>query len=67
MHFSTNEHDYILIAYLTSDQLVDLAKKYHQRIAQLEDEKYDLEYAVNRKDYEISEMASKVNDMRGKL
>lgn len=49
------------------DQLLQLAHKYHERIAQLEQEKYDLEYAVNKKDYEITEMASKVNDMRGKL
>lgn len=49
------------------DQLMQLARQYHERIASLEDEKYDLEYAVNRKDYEITEMAAKVNDMRGKL
>lgn len=46
---------------------MQLANQYHERIAKLENEKYDLEYAVNRKDYEITEMASKVNDMRGKL
>lgn len=44
-----------------------MARKYHERIAHLEDEKYDLEYAVSKKDYEISEMAAKVNDMRGKF
>lgn len=33
----------------------------------LEDEKYDLEFAVGKKDYEISEIAAKVNDMRGKF
>lgn len=52
---------------LSDEQLVQLAKQYHERIARLEDEKYDLEYAVSRKDYEITEMASKVNDMRGKF
>lgn len=50
-----------------SDQLLQLARQYHERIAELENEKYDLEYAVSRKDYEITEMAAKVNDMRGKL
>lgn len=50
-----------------SDQLIQLARQFQERIAKLEDEKYDLEYQVNKKDYEITEMASKVNDMRGKL
>ena len=49
------------------DQLAQLARQFHERISRLEDEKYDLEYAVSRKDYEISEAAAKVNDMRGKL
>lgn len=52
---------------LSDDQLVQLAHQYHDRIGQLENEKYDLEYAVSRKDYEITEMAAKVNDMRGKF
>lgn len=52
---------------LSDDQLVQLAQQFHERIAQLENEKYDLEYAVSRKDYEITEMAAKVNDMRGKF
>lgn len=52
---------------LSDDGLIELARKYHERIQKLEDEKYDLEYAVSRKDYEITEMAAKVNDMRGKF
>ena len=52
---------------LSDDQLVQLAHQLHERIAGLENEKYDLEYAVSRKDYEITEMAAKVNDMRGKF
>lgn len=52
---------------LSDDQLLQLARQYHERIGQLEGEKYDLEYAVSRKDYEITEMAAKVNDMRGKF
>lgn len=52
---------------LSDDQLVQLARQFHERIAQLENEKYDLEYLVSRKDYEITEMAAKVNDMRGKF
>lgn len=46
---------------------MQMARQLHERIAQLEEEKYDLEYAVSRKDYEITEMAAKVNDMRGKF
>ena len=52
---------------LSDDQLIQLARQYHERIAKLENEKYDLEYAVNKKDFEITEMASRVNDMRGKF
>lgn len=52
---------------LSDDQLMQLARQYQERIARLEEEKYDLEYLVSRKDYEITEMAAKVNDMRGKL
>ena len=52
---------------LSDDQLYQLARQYHERIAELENEKYDLEYLVCRKDYEITEMAAKVNDMRGKF
>ena len=28
-------------------------KDYHERISTLEDEKFDLEYAVKKKDYEV--------------
>lgn len=52
---------------LSDDQLLQLAREYHEKIQKLEEEKYDLEYAVSRKDYEITEMAAKVNDMRGKF
>lgn len=44
-----------------------MCKQYHDRIAKLENEKYDLEYFVGRKDFEISELSAKVNDMRGKF
>lgn len=56
-----------MLPFAKKDQLIQLARQFHERIARLEDEKYDLEYQVNKKDYEITEMASKVNDMRGKL
>lgn len=52
---------------LSDEQLIKLAHQLHERIAGLENEKYELEYAVNKKDFEITEMASRVNEMRGKF
>ncbi|XP_050561439.1 troponin I isoform X1 [Spodoptera frugiperda] len=49
------------------DALVRVCKEYHTRIGQLEDEKFDLEYIVKRKDMEISDLNSQVNDLRGKF
>ncbi|KAG9511025.1 Intraflagellar transport protein 88-like protein, partial [Fragariocoptes setiger] len=48
-------------------QLQSLCKQYHARIAQLESEKYDLEYNVQRSEFEIHDLSMKVNDMRGKF
>ncbi|XP_023706108.1 troponin I isoform X4 [Cryptotermes secundus] len=42
-------------------------RDYHERISTLEDEKFDLEYAVKKKDFEISDLNSQVNDLRGKF
>lgn len=39
----------------------------HKRVAQLEEEKYDLEYDVRQKDFEINELNIQVNDLRGKF
>ncbi len=38
-----------------------------ERLGKVEDEKYDLEYAVRQKDFEINELTIAVNDLRGKL
>lgn len=51
---------------LDEQQLVELCKKYHNRIADLESAKYDLEYHVSRIDFDIRELSMKLNDMRGK-
>ncbi|XP_077287477.1 troponin wings up A isoform X1 [Arctopsyche grandis] len=40
---------------------------YHTRIGNLEDEKYDREYEVARKELEIADLTSQVNDLRGKF
>ncbi|XP_049888234.1 troponin I isoform X5 [Pectinophora gossypiella] len=49
------------------DTVKTVCKDYHNRICQLENEKYDLEYVVKRKDMEISDLNSQVNDLRGKF
>lgn len=51
---------------LDESELADLCRKYHQRIVELENEKYDLEYSVKRIDFDIHELSMKVNDMRGR-
>ncbi|XP_064480830.1 troponin I-like [Ornithodoros turicata] len=47
--------------------LQGILKQYHQRIASLEDVKYDLEYEVRQKDFLINELTIQVNDLRGKF
>jgi len=54
-------------AITNQSQLEDLAKKFHQKIAELEELKYDLEYNVRQKDFEINELTIQVNDLRGKF
>lgn len=44
-----------------------LANDLWARLAKVEDEKYDLEYKVRQKDFEINELTIAVNDLRGKL
>lgn len=51
----------------SKDELRKLCKQYHDTIAKLESDKYDLEYQVKKIDFEIHELSVKVNDMRGKL
>lgn len=49
------------------DSLAKVCRDYHSRIERLEDEKYDLEYIVKGKDYQISDLNAQVNDLRGKF
>ncbi|XP_037569662.1 troponin I-like isoform X2 [Dermacentor silvarum] len=44
-----------------------ICKEYYQRLCKLESEKYDTEYLVRQKDYEINELTIQVNDLRGKF
>lgn len=47
--------------------LADICKRYHDRIRELEDSRYDLEVKVRAKDYELNELTIQVNDLRGKF
>ncbi|XP_066992017.1 troponin I isoform X2 [Anabrus simplex] len=49
------------------DTIKRVLRDYHDKICNLEDEKYDLEYAVKKKDFEIADLNSQVNDLRGKF
>ncbi|XP_023242065.1 troponin I-like isoform X3 [Centruroides sculpturatus] len=48
-------------------ELQAICKEYHDRIYKLESEKYDSEYEVKKKEYQISELTIAVNDLRGKF
>ncbi|KAL7029012.1 hypothetical protein ACKWTF_006065 [Chironomus riparius] len=49
------------------DSISKVCQDYHSRIARLEEEKYDLEYIVKGKDFQISDLNAQVNDLRGKF
>ncbi|PNF35071.1 Troponin I [Cryptotermes secundus] len=49
------------------DTITRILQDYHERISSLEDVKFDLEYAVKKKDYEISDLSSLVNNLPGKF
>jgi hypothetical protein len=48
-------------------EIMQFCKEFHERIAILEGDKYDLEYETAKKDFEIKELSVKVNDVRGKF
>jgi len=47
--------------------LLSICKEYHNRIYKLNEDKWDLELITCIKEYEISDLQSRVNDMRGKF
>jgi len=47
--------------------LMAICKEYYNRIYKLNEDKWDLELVTCIKEYEISDLASRVNDMRGKF
>ncbi|VDP10084.1 unnamed protein product [Soboliphyme baturini] len=48
-------------------ELEKIAQDFYTKVTQLEELKYDLEYSVRQKDFEINELTIQVNDLRGKL
>ena len=44
-----------------------ICEEYQKRIAAIEDSKYDIEKAVDKKAYKIDELNIAVSDLRGKL
>ncbi|XP_054265833.1 troponin I isoform X9 [Macrosteles quadrilineatus] len=49
------------------ESLKKICKEYYARIVDLEDKKFDVEYIVKKKDFEIADLNSQVNDLRGKF
>merc|ERR1712119_59446 len=49
------------------DQMKLILQEYQDRVVKVENEKYDCEADVRRKDYEINELNIQVNDLRGKF
>ncbi|VEN46095.1 unnamed protein product [Callosobruchus maculatus] len=56
-----------LVDEANEEQAKSTCKAYQDRIVRLENEKFDLEYLVKKKDMEIAELNSQVNDLRGKF
>jgi len=53
---------------ISSDsELQKIAYNFHTKICELESVKYDLEYTVRQKDFELNELSIQVNDLRGKF
>ncbi|XP_064635730.1 troponin I-like [Lineus longissimus] len=42
-------------------------KKFHKKMCDLEDEKYEFELKIRKQDFEINELTVKVNDIKGKF
>jgi len=55
------------VAEANEDEVRKICNDYHSRIDNLENEKYDFEYLVRGKDYQISDLNAQVNDLRGKF
>jgi len=49
------------------EQLKAICKQYYDRMLLCEGQKWDLEHEVRKRDYEIADLNSQVNDLRGKF
>ncbi|XP_065226304.1 troponin I-like isoform X6 [Planococcus citri] len=49
------------------EKLKQICQEYHKRISQLEASKLDVEFEVQKKEFEITDLNSQVNDLRGKF
>nr|CAD7392200.1 unnamed protein product [Timema cristinae] len=50
-----------------TDTLKSIVKQYFDRVLLCEGQKWDLEHEVKKKDFEIADLNSQVNDLRGKF
>lgn len=48
-------------------ELQEICEEYYDRMYMCEGQKWDLEYEVRKKDWEISDLNAQVNDLRGKF
>merc|ERR1711890_227028 len=51
----------------SEDQLKQICKDYFDRMYLCESQKYDMEFEVRKRDFEINELNIAVNDLRGKF
>lgn len=51
----------------SEDDLKEVIQQYYDRMYLCESQKWDLEYEVRKRDWEISDLNSQVNDLRGKF
>jgi len=51
----------------SEEDLQAVCKQYNDRVLECEGQKWDLEFEVRRRDYEINELNIQVNDLRGKF
>jgi len=51
----------------SEDQLKQIVKEYFDRMYLCESQKYDMEFEVRKRDFEINELNIAVNDLRGKF
>ena len=51
----------------SEDELREICEEYYERMYTCESQKWDLEYEVRKRDWEINDLNAQVNDLRGKF